>query len=232
MEESLTTTEVPHADVREMYMVHAMLRREFALMPGLVRGVAPGDRERARIVADHLGFVQGVLHQHHSSEDTHLWPKLLERGPEEIDPIVLRMEAQHQAIDTGLAEVDAAVAVWRDDAAPERSGELADALDRLNPVLVEHLDLEEEAVLPLIEKYITAPEWDVMTGETAAHTPPDKLPLMFGMMVYEGEPEVLDKVLSAMPEEVRPAIMAASVQAFAAHSEVVHGTATPPRSTR
>ena len=228
----MTTTDVPHADVREMYMVHAMLRREFALMPGLVRGVAPGDRERARIVGDHLGFVQGILHQHHRSEDVHLWPKLLERGPEEIDPIVHRMETQHQAIDTGLAEVDAAVAAWRDDAAPEHGGELADALDRLLPVLVEHLDTEEERVLPLIEKYITAPEWDVMTEETAANTPPDKLPLMLGMMIYEGDPEVIQKVLSVMPEEARPAIMAASVQAFAAHSELVHGTATPPRGTR
>jgi hemerythrin-like domain-containing protein len=211
-------------------MVHTMLRREFALMPGLVRGVSAGDRERAQLVADHLGFVDHVLHHHHLSEDTHLWPKLLERGPEEIDPIVHRMESQHQGIDTGLAEVGAAVEAWLRNAAPERGAELAGDLDRLLPVLVEHLDLEEERVLPLIEKYITAPEWDVMTQEIVANTPPDKLPLMFGMMVYEGDPEVIQKVLSTMPEEMRPAVMAASVQAFAAHSERVHGAATPPRS--
>jgi hemerythrin-like domain-containing protein len=211
-------------------MVHAMLRREFALVPALVRGVGAGDVGRAQIVADHLGFVDGVLHQHHSSEDTHLWPKLLERGPEEIDPIVHRMESQHQGIDRGITEVGAAVEAWLQNAAPERGAELADALDRLIPLLVEHLDLEEERMLPLIEKYITAPEWDVMTQEIVATTPSDKLPLMFGMMVYEGDPEVIQKVLSTMPEEMRPAVMAASVQAFTAHSEQVHGTATPPRS--
>jgi hypothetical protein len=37
-------------DGREMFMVHNMLRREFALMPGLVRDVTAGDRERTQIL--------------------------------------------------------------------------------------------------------------------------------------------------------------------------------------
>jgi hypothetical protein len=33
----MTTPGGPYADTRDMYMVHTMLRREFALLPALVR---------------------------------------------------------------------------------------------------------------------------------------------------------------------------------------------------
>ena len=39
-----TTDAQPHFHGSEMLIVHDMFRREFALMPGLVRGVAVGDR--------------------------------------------------------------------------------------------------------------------------------------------------------------------------------------------
>jgi hypothetical protein len=42
-----------HFDGREMLMVHDVFRREFALMPALVRGVAVGDHNRAQIVRSH-----------------------------------------------------------------------------------------------------------------------------------------------------------------------------------
>jgi hypothetical protein len=43
-----------HFDGGEMLMVHDVFRREFALMPALVRGVAVGDHNRAQIVTDHI----------------------------------------------------------------------------------------------------------------------------------------------------------------------------------
>ncbi len=226
----MTIIEGPHADIREMYMAHTMFRREFTLLPALVRGVSAGDEERAQVVAGHLGFVTNVLHHHHQAEDTHLWPKLLERGPEEIDPIVHVMESQHADIDKGLTGIQAATAAWRTGAAVEHGNDLAEALDRLLPLLDEHLGVEEEHVLPLIEKYITAAEWDEMTRESAGDTPQEEMPLILGMMMYEGDPAVLEKVLSQMPADVRPFLEGAARQAFAAHSERVHGTATPPRS--
>ena len=57
-----------------------------------------------------------------------------------------------------------------------------------------------------------------------------EFPLILGMMMYEGEPAVIQKVLSQLPEDVRPFVAQAARQAFAAHSERVHGTATPVRS--
>ncbi len=226
----MTTIDGPRADVREMYLAHAMFRREFTLLPALVRAVPDGGAERAGVVADHLAFVQTALHHHHAAEDTHLWPKLLERGPEDIDPLVHVMESQHGAIDASITEIEAAAAAWRVGGAAERGEDVAGALDRMLPLLDEHLSLEEERVLPLIERYVSAAEWDEMVQGSAAGTPPEQVTLILGMMMYEGDPAVVEKMLSQMPADIRPVLEDAAKQAFAAHSERVHGTATPPRS--
>jgi hypothetical protein len=63
-----------------MYMVHTMFRREFAPLPTLVRGVASADAECADLIAEQVRLLTAVLEAHHRAEDTHLWPKLLDRG--------------------------------------------------------------------------------------------------------------------------------------------------------
>ncbi|MFE9189502.1 hemerythrin domain-containing protein [Micromonospora sp. NPDC007208] len=225
----MTSVDEPLADTRDMLMAHTMFRREFSLLPGLVRGVAAGDNARSQIIAEHIELVENTLHHHHTSEDKHLWPRLLERGSAEIAPVVHVMEDQHQAIADLIDEVKATLPTWRDSAAPESGEVLANALDRMVPLLVEHLNLEEERVLPLVEKYVTAAEWGGMVNEGASAAPPESLPLMFGLMAYEGDPEVIQEIVSHMPPEVRPVIEELAAQAFASYSERVHGTATPPR---
>ncbi|MEH0986026.1 hemerythrin domain-containing protein [Micromonospora sp. CPCC 205556] len=223
------TAPEPRADVREMYMAHTMMRREFTLLPELVRGAAVGDRQRAEVLVRHIELIEGVLSHHHHSEDTHLWPRLLERGAAEIAPVVHLMEQQHRTIDELTVELRAATAAWRDTATREAAEAVAAVLDRMCPALDEHLRVEEEQVLPLIEKHVTASEWDRMVAEGAGDTPVELLPLMFGLMTYEGDPEVVQKAISQMPEEARPVIAGVAAQAFAAHSQIIHGTPTPPR---
>src|SRR3954454_3057745 len=70
-------------DTREMLVVHSLFRRELRLASGLVRGGAPADTRRAGGISAHLQLVEDVLHHHHTSEDELLWPKLLDRVPEE-----------------------------------------------------------------------------------------------------------------------------------------------------
>lgn len=87
------------ADTRDIYMVHAMFRRKFAALPTIVRGVAAADAERADLIAEHMGLLTAVLEAHHRADDTHLWPKLLDRGGEDLGPIVHVMKEQHNRIE-------------------------------------------------------------------------------------------------------------------------------------
>jgi hemerythrin-like domain-containing protein len=208
-----------------MYMVHTMFRREFGLLPALARGVTAGDRKRLQIVADHIEFLATVMHAHHHSEDVSLWPRLLERGTDEVAAIVHVMEGQHTSIEKISAEVTAETVTWRGSATSDSSEALAGAIDRLLPVLNEHMSLEEQRILPIAEKYITAAEWDEMAGRI----PPENVPLVFGMALYEGDPDVIENTLARIPPEVRSMVEELGPKAFAAHSELVHGTATPPR---
>jgi iron-sulfur cluster repair protein YtfE (RIC family) len=226
----LTITTEQFFDGREMFVVHAMFRREFGLMPELVRGVAAGDQQRMRVVAGHIVGVATALHHHHRAEDEQAWPFLLERGSEDVARIVQLMEIQHANIEELAAEVDVALKAWSGAAIAYRDA-LADVLERLIPVLDQHMRLEEERAVPLMEKYITAAEWSHMVQAGTAGISLDDLTLGFGMLMYEGEPEVVDLAITTLPPEVRTAIRQRAAQAFAAHSERVHGTATPPRST-
>lgn len=217
----------PMADTRDMYMAHAGLRREFRLLPGLIRSVAPGDIRRAEVVGAHAALVCAVLHQHHEGEDLLLWPKLVERGGAEAAAIVPTMEQQHRAIEDGHTEVTGLLGGWRSTG---QGGEaLADAFERLTAALVEHMALEEEQILPLVEKHLTAKEWHQLAEHGKAVTPKKVMALVFGMAMYEGDPEVVKAVLALAPLPVRLLVPAMARRQYAAHAKRVHGTATPPR---
>ena len=210
-------------------MVHDMLRREFALMPGLVAEVRVADRDRALTIAKHIDGLTTVLHHHHRGEDAFVWPLLVDRCSDSAAALTGRMEEQHEELAARLGAVDAALSVWRDVVSAASRLVLVDALKQLIPPLRHHLHDEEDGVVPLMEQHITAAEWNEMVQQGVPTSTRD-FPLGFGMLMYEGDPEVIDQAIANLPAEARPVVKQLAAQAFAEHSEEVHGTATPPRS--
>ncbi len=220
----------PLADMRDMYMVHTMLRREFGLAPTLIRGVAQGDVGRAAIVADHLQLIDSVLDHHHRGEDAHVWPLLLQRVGPGAEPVIRLMEEQHGDIEKLVAELRTQLTQWRGTADAVQGEALAITTARLGALLVKHLQIEEELACPLIEQYITAAEWGRAVADGSADVSPELMPLLFGMMAYEGAPDTVRDVIASMPPEVSSVIGDLSSQAFAEHALRVYGTATPQRT--
>src|SRR5262249_21432155 len=113
-----------------------------------------------------------------------------------------------------------------------RDGEgFAAVLDDLIRVLTKHTALEESAVLPLAEKYVTAAEWGQMGKHGMDTFPKRLLPLAFGMMMYEGDPAVMQRTLSNAPLPVRRLMPILAPRAFRRHAQLVYGTPTPPKIT-
>jgi hypothetical protein len=54
-----------------------------------------------------------------------------------------------------------------------------------------------------------------------------QLPLVFGMLQYQGDPEVIAMMLSHAPGPARLLMPFLAPRAFARYSRRVHGTATP-----
>lgn len=215
------------ADMREMHVVHTALRREYNLLPELVLGVNVGDAERAALVAEHIAFVNSILHRHHAGEDKHLWPRLLTRAAESLAPLVHTVERQHESIDKAMSELNSALTGWRPNPGPQNTVDVIDAIGFLLVRLEEHLQLEERELLPLIEEHITASEWNRMGDESGIDTPPEEGPLIFGMLMYEGDPGVLEDMIAHMPPEVASTLVEIAPAAYRDYCRKIHGTATP-----
>jgi hemerythrin-like domain-containing protein len=222
----MTTTQPP-VDTRAMVAVHTCFRREFRLAGGLVRGVEVGDVDRAAVVADHLDYLGRTLHHHHTHEDELMWPKLLDRVPEELAPIVHLMESQHATVDALLEEIATLLPRWRGSATAADRERLAVLFDSLYVNLTEHLDAEEERLLPIAARTVTQAEWDEVGEAGRRSTRRSEQALTYGMFQYEGDPEVVAGMLIGAPLLVRWLVPRLGRRAFRRHAEAVHGTPTP-----
>jgi hemerythrin-like domain-containing protein len=215
------------ADTRDVVLLHDAFRREFRLLPGLVRETGCGQVTRATTVADHLQLITGFLHHHHTGEDRLLWPVLLDRADSKFAPTVLLMEAQHERVAEQLELVEGLSTAFAATAGPEEQAALAAACDLLYVLLEEHLTAEENRVLPLAERYISKQEWIAMGEEGLGTLPKRQLPIAFGMMSYQGDPEVLADMIAPAPLPIRLLVPPLGRRAFRRYALRVHGTATP-----
>ena len=195
----MTASPTAGVDTRDMVVVHDSIRRQFGEAPGLVRGVEPGDTARAALVADHLQLLGELLHHHHAGEDRLLWPVLQARVPDDVAAAVEGMERQHDGIAGAQSAVAAALAAWRPAAGAEPREALAAALDELLLRITEHLAAEEEHILPLAAAHLTPAEWQRLGEEGIGGLPRKQLPLVFGMVMYRADPEVIRGMLSHAP---------------------------------
>ncbi|MEV6850326.1 hemerythrin domain-containing protein [Actinoplanes sp. NPDC051411] len=131
-----------------------------------------------------------MLHEHHQAEDELLWPALHARAPL-ADDLITTMSRQHAAVASAV----------------ERVGREMDeaSLKELHDVLIEHLDLEEAAVLPLIHDHLTVAEWHAPQEHAMKHGPAgltDKL-LLAGLVLEDATPRERAWFLSEMPPPAR-----------------------------
>ena len=96
----------------EMAVIHRIFRRGFPMVADLVRRTPPGATARAETIARHLDFLLTGLHHHHSGEDEHIWPRLLERAAPQAE-LIGRMEKQHEVLAELSAAVRTALTAWR-----------------------------------------------------------------------------------------------------------------------
>lgn len=214
-------------DTDEMVLIHIFLRREFRLAAGVLRRVRPGDTARSADVADHLDFLDRFLHHHHTLEDELLWPVLLERVPDELAPIVHLMEAQHAGVEGTLAAIGELLPRWRATADAGLRDRLAEQYDALYVALAEHLDAEEQRLLPIASRALTQAEWDVLGDEGRRRGDRREGPLVLGMFAYEGDPAVFARIVGTAPRPVRALLTRLGRRAFRKHALLIHGTTTP-----
>ncbi len=217
----------PTVDVRDMLVVHTALLREFRLAPAAVSRVASRDLAQARKVDAHFTLLCDLLHHHHAGEDALLWPPLRTRLPAQALALLADAENQHQDVNQALQHVNSARSSWVGRAYTENRAELVQALHTFHDRLAEHLDYEERTLLPLAAAHLTEAEWRAIGEAGAAGVPKSKMPLVFGMFAYEGDPEVLAEMLKTAPALPRLIVPRIAPHSYARRAAQVHGTPRP-----
>lgn len=169
-------------DVRDMAIIHHLFRQAYDEAARLTRAAPTPSPERVTFLADHIDLVLGGLHSHHQDEDELLYPKVIERAPEQA-PMTEQVEHEHQVIASALDAASAACATWRQRPSAETGEALAAALDHLNEVVQPHLDDEEQKVVPLAAVTLSQEEWDAMGKRGMKSVPRNKRAIAAGMML-------------------------------------------------
>jgi len=171
-------------DVHDMAIVHRSFRKAFEETARLVRAAQAPSPGRVTFLADHIDMCLTALHIHHEGEDELLYPKLIERVPDQA-PMTEQVDHEHQTIKTALDETSAACATWRQQPSAGTGQALAAALDHLHQVVQPHLDDEEQNIVPLAAVTLTQQEWDAMAQgkHKGAQLPLNKRSIFFGMIL-------------------------------------------------
>jgi hemerythrin-like domain-containing protein len=189
-------------DTSDMVIVHRMFRRECALLPQLVAAVAGGELARARTVAGHAREVLDMLHHHHLGEDELLWPRLSARTRFHAD-LLARMDSQHQGLAVVLERAATAFTAWEHAPTAPTTTALTALLEQLSTGLNEHFDEEEAAVLPIVERVITAAEYQEVGRRGLVSIPLTRRLVVLGYLLEGATPQERSGFLAAIPAPVR-----------------------------
>jgi hypothetical protein len=196
--------------------------KQFAAIPGLVSDVPAGDRDRVMIVADHVAWMVQFLHAHHEGEDMMVWPRLVERCPTEVEPLIFTMESQHHALALALDDLAARASDWRRTAAVADRDALAKAATELLVRIAEHLDLEELKVLSLIDRYLTDKEWKQVGGSGLKKMSFGQLKVAFGMILDGASPEYVQTMRDTIPRVPWLMFSVLGPRAYSKYAERLH----------
>lgn len=188
-------------DTSDMIRFHRIFREALGAAAPLVGSVAPGDHDRADVVGSYYANVLELLRVHHEGEDELVWPKLLDRAPDEAETI-RRIAGQHEGVVTSMQTAQTHIVEWRTDPSTDNAVRLAVALATLGVELAHHLDEEEHVILPIAARHMTAEEWGELPAHGMQHFAGDKRWLVIGLIQEQMTAEQVAVMEARMPPPV------------------------------
>src|SRR5947209_10679345 len=196
------STTVPRPDTRDMLAIHQVFRDAFGCSPQLVGSVCNDHSDSVETVAAYYANVLALLRAHHDGEDELVWPKLVERAPDQAD-LIARMEAAHEGLAAALVECESRLGAWIASPDIDHGASLAASLATLGVLCAAHFDEEERRILPLAEQYCTVEEWAELPAHAMRTFDGDRLWLAIGLVREQMPAEAQAIQLEKMPPPVR-----------------------------
>jgi hypothetical protein len=187
-------------DLLPMYLIHHAFRRDLADFVAAVTRTPAADRTAWTALASRWRLFAGMLHAHHTGEDAILWPLLLARleatGDQEGLATLRAMEAEHEEIDPLLSGCDDGFSRLAEAPDEDALAALQVRLVATRERLAVHLGHEESDAMALVQRHLTAAEWQELDRQFAKHYPAE--------LARDGLPWVLARV----PREAMPRVRA------------------------
>jgi hypothetical protein len=132
-----TAANMAAEDLRDMYAMHTLFRREFGLAPGLVCDVRDQDTDRAHTVREHIDLMLRLLMIHHERQE----------ACTQAHPVVRLLNGQHARLHAVHDEIGMLMKAWHASASEIDAKSLALALRKFASLLNDHMALREEQIL-------------------------------------------------------------------------------------
>lgn len=152
-------------DLRPSYLEHRAMRLDAARLTELVGAAQPSDT--GRLAALHTWYTryQGAIHDHHTAEESVIYPALLERDPSFADADAA-LEGQHRVLADRLTVAGESLRGLASAAGGggwEREREEAvRATVALREIVGTHLDDEERTAFPRYTRVFTAEDFTAL----------------------------------------------------------------------
>jgi hemerythrin-like domain-containing protein len=108
--------------------------------------------------------------RHHPSEDASLFALLLQRTSA-ADELVHELEAEHDKGEAMLGMLTVALSTWEAGRA-DGVERFSEALRQFSEFYWQHMDKEENGVLPIAESALTGEDWKAVHAEFSSHHDP------------------------------------------------------------
>jgi hemerythrin-like domain-containing protein len=155
---------------RVLIAMHKAMRADSQRLIRAVDTLPTGDIHQAEALGRAFAAIVGLIHDHHWTEDDVMYPFLLDRV-RTFEHDAIRLENDHVELDAAMARINArfrllahqlSAALWQDT-----RSHLLDEAAAFNRVLVDHLDREEDLVIPPFESMISEAEQHTLQKEEA-----------------------------------------------------------------
>lgn len=150
-------------DTRMMGIVHSALRRDLVRARIVLEDEPALTGARRVALGEQVLWLMHLLHIHHEGEDIGLYPMVIRNDPSTRE-LADDMDADHHRITPAITALEDAARVYR-DGAPGSDAGLADAIVRLEDVLLPHLAREELEMMPIVSGCVTEREWRAWNEE-------------------------------------------------------------------
>ena len=132
---------------------------------------------------------------HHPKEDQYLFWLLRIRCPEAV-PLLDRLKTEHRAGAEKIRTLEQALARYQQGGAAEFSNFMA-AVEAYAAFHWDHMRAEENQILPLAEKHLTAGDWEAVDAAFVGHTDP-----MLGAAVGAQYDALFSRIVNLAPPPI------------------------------